>query len=63
MKTKHMLLSPRNKNIDVDVSIMKDNVAINNTQFYTYLDYTLDQHLSIGTFFKETIQRVNFKLY
>ena len=38
-------------------------VNIKNTQSYTYLGCTLDQHLSLKNFLKDIIQRVNYKLF
>ena len=54
-----MLLCPKSKKVELDMSICIHDVNIKNTYLYTYLD----QHLNLKSFLKDVIQHVNFKLF
>ena len=58
-----MLLCPKSKKVELDMSICIHDVNIKNTYLYTYLGCNLGQHLNWESFLKDVIQRVNFKLF
>ena len=50
LKTKHVLLCPKSKKVELDMSICIHDVNIKNTYLYTYLGCNLDQHLNWESF-------------
>ena len=63
MKRKQMIVCPRSKNVLSDSNIVKDGVAVQNTDIYTYLGVEIDKNLSFEPFLKSVIKKVNYKLY
>ena len=62
-KTKHMIISSRNKNVCFNTTIRKVDENVGKTQLYTYLGVAVDNNLNFESFLKSIIQKVNFKLY